>query len=89
MMGESGVMVVQRPPELLHQAYQRGIRNERAAPEPFVQLRFAHDAWSLFDEDLEQVEGLRGDVDDCGIAAQVPSIEIKRERAEVHDHASP
>ena len=87
--GRIRVTVIQRPPQLLHQAHQCGIRHEAPAPDSFMQLALVDDARCFVDEDLKEVEGLRRDVDRHGAADHVPSIEVQGEGTELHDHVSP
>jgi hypothetical protein len=63
--------IVECPPQLFDEPYERRVRHECPGPEPFVQFGFSHDARCLVDQQGEQIERLRRQMNCVTIASEL------------------
>jgi hypothetical protein len=80
--GRARIPIVELPPDLLDESYQRGIADERSGPETLMQFGLGDDARRLIDQEREQIECLRREVHDRVMAAHLAPRDIDRTREE-------
>jgi hypothetical protein len=75
--------------DLFSESDQCRVRHERARPEPFVQLGFAHHARRLGEQQRDQVEGFRCEMNGAArVVRDLPTVRIEHEPSESRCHGN-
>jgi hypothetical protein len=80
------IPVLERAPQPLDEAYERGIGHERPLPQARMQLVLSNHTRSLLDQQHEQVERLWRQVYFDSVSSELSPPGINDERPEAHGH---